>query len=264
MRSYLVTALIAILMFLAGFWTGLMSSPFVMLSNPAFTDLRDRTVDRAEAPPSLAPRTELSQQDITRLTEQWLEPSSDGAPAQELVRALSDWGGNPQAVVEGVIDSMSDDQISALLTSLTSLDHEALDDAYDVRAYANRMAELALGDLSGEPALRDPGLAPVYFSEAPDPQRAVDEDSSEFENPDRLHAILPMEDYEGDQVFVKWTRVSDQEVMLFDRYPIRTNSDYNWVYLEPREGWPAGEYSVDFYSSDERMHPLAGGDFLVR
>ena len=262
MRHILVTALIAILMFVTGFWAGQMTSPFALLSNPALTDFRGPLPGSGDG--SLAPQAALSDQDIKRLTEEWLEPSANGDPAQELVRTLSDWGGNPQAVVEGVIDSMSDDQISALLTSLTSLDREALDDVYDVRAYANRMAELALGDLTGEPALRDPGLAPVYFSDSPDPQRAVDENLNEFENPNRLHAILPMDDYEGDQVFVKWTRVNDQEVMLFDRYPIRAKSDYNWVYLEPREGWPAGEYSVDFYSSDETMRPVAGGNFQVK
>ncbi|MCH2184913.1 hypothetical protein MK280_03480 [Myxococcota bacterium] len=241
-----------------------MTSPFALLSNPAFTDRSNLSVRAEEESPSHPSPTTLSQQDINRFAEQWLEPSATGDPAQELVRTLSDWGGDPQAVVEGVIDSMSDEQISALLTSLTSLDRESLDDVYDVRAYANRMAELTLGDLTGEPSLRDPGHAPVYFSNTPDPQRAVDENLSEFENPDRLHAILPMGGYESDQVFVKWTRVNDQEVMLFDRYPIQANSEYNWVYLEPREGWPAGEYSVDFYSNDEKMQPLAGSNFSVR
>ena len=262
MRNILVTALIAILMFVAGFWTGQMTSPFALLANPALRNLSDQSIGSVGG--ALLPQAAMSEQDIKRLTEEWLEPSAKGDSAQELVRTLSDWGGNPQAVIEGVIDSMSDDQISALLTSLTSLDRESLDDVYDVRAYANRMAELALGDLTGEPALRDPGLPPIYFSDSPDPQRAVDENLSEFENPGRLHAILPMDDYKGDEVFVKWTRVNDQEVMLFDRYPIQAKSDYNWVYLEPREGWPSGEYSVDFYSSDEEMQPVAGGDFQVK
>ena len=109
-----------------------------------------------------------------------------------------------------------------------------------------------------------PSLPPLYFSDSPDPNRAVSENLSEFENPGRLHAILPMDEYRGEEVFVKWTRVDDQEVMLFDRYPIRAQSEYNWVYLEPKEGWPAGEYSVDFYSNDEKMDPVAGGDFRIK
>ncbi|MDG2051158.1 MAG: hypothetical protein P8M78_13455 [Myxococcota bacterium] len=238
-----------------------MTSPLALLPIPS-------SLDRGGSPGSpsdelLQPQAALSQRDIELLAEEWLDASASD-PAQELVRTLSNWGGDPQAVVEGVIDSMSDDQISALLTSLTSLDRESLDEAYDVRAYANRMAELAIGDLTGEPTLRDPSLPPLYFSDSPDPNRAVSENLSEFENPRRLHAILPMDEYGGEEVFVKWTRVDDQEVMLFDRYPIRAKSEYNWVYLEPKEGWPAGEYSVDFYSNDEKMDPVAGGDFRIK
>ena len=126
------------------------------------------------------------------------------------------------------------------------------------------MAELAVQDLVGQPAFRDPQLPEVYFSRDPNPEQAAALRQSEFEGEGRMHAILPMADYAEDRVFVKWTRVDDREVMLFDTYPIRANEDFNWVYLEPKAGWEPGEYSVDFYSTDESMSPLAGGNYQMK
>ena len=122
----------------------------------------------------------------------------------------------------------------------------------------------ALSTIAEQPGFRDPELPEVYVSRDADPEQAVEVGQTEFKGNGRVHAILPMSDYNDPRVFVKWTRIDDGEVMLFDTYPIRKDSDYNWVYLEPRDGWTPGEYSVDFYSSDEAMRPLAGSNFMVK
>ena len=263
MRTLLVWSGCGLLLFFAGFLAGRATSPLAALGQPG---VLAPSITRAITDPEGSNLNGDPGDSIgigQQLAEQWME-AADAAPAQDLVRTFSDWGGDPQGVVENVIDSMSDEQLGSLLSSLTSLDQDELDDVYDIRRYANRMAELALGDLTGEAPLRDSGLQEVYFSDSPDAARAIEEAATEFENPKRLHAILPMENYQGDRVFVKWTRVDDQEVMLFDQYPIRAESDYNWVYLEPRSGWPSGEYSVDFYSSDEEMMPVGGGNYRIK
>ena len=185
-------------------------------------------------------------------------------PRVEIARSLARWSQDPNAVVGTVIDTMSDDEIAMTLTSLTSLKGDDLDSVHDLRKYARRLAEIAMADTIGQPSQRNPDLPEVYFSHRADPERAKELRQTEFEGNGRIHAILPMNDYVDDQVFAKWTRLDDGEVMLFDTYPIRQDSEYNWVYLEPRDGWPSGEYSVDFYSSDEEMRPIAGSNFNVK
>jgi hypothetical protein len=195
--------------------------------------------------------------------QQFLESLKDD-PRVALAQKLAGWSSDPAAVVGSVIDGMNEDEITVILSSLTSLDKENLDEVNDLPGYAKRLAELALNDLSNEVDYNDPNLREVYFSLEPDPERAIEEQRERFgAEKSRMHAILPMNGYDLDSVFVKWTRNSDQQVMLFDRYPIRQSEEYNWVYLEPNEGWQKGGYSVAFISDDEEMTLLGTGDFIV-
>ena len=185
-------------------------------------------------------------------------------PRVIMAQKLANWTDDPAAVVGTVIDGMNEDEITLILSSLTSLDREELEGISDLPGYAKRLAQLALNDVSQEPNYFDPDLRPIYFSLSPDPEKAIETQQQRFgTEKSRMHAILPMQGYQYDSVFVKWTRNSDQQVMLFDRYPIRMDEEYNWVYFEPEAGWEKGGYTVSFISDDEDMSLLGTGDYVA-
>ena len=167
-------------------------------------------------------------------------------------------------MVGTVIDGMNEDEITVILSSLTSLDKENLEEVNDLPAYAKRLAELALNDLSSEVDHNDPNLGKSIFPLEPNPENAIEEQRERFgAEKARMHAILPMNGYDRDSVFVKWTRDSDQQVMLFDRYPDPTKRGLQLGLLEPNDGWQKGGYTVSFISDDEEMTLLGTGDFIT-
>ena len=260
MRTSFALLATSVVFFGAGLLVGRLTAP-----GPVLQSMRSmaETPERRDTSPLPDEPPETEAERAAELKEQLLDDWKND-PRAEIIRSLAGWSRDPTAVVGTVINGMSDDEIMMTLTSLTNLKTKDLDEVHDLHRYAQRLAEVAMTDMIGQPGFRDPELPEVYFSRDADPEQAVEVGQTEFEGNGRVHAILPMNDYGAPQVFVKWTRLDDGEVMLFDTYPIRKDSDYNWVYLEPRDGWTPGEYSVDFYSSDEAMRPLAGSNFRVR
>jgi hypothetical protein len=189
--------------------------------------------------------------------------------AMARLRAMADrafdWGADPKRVVRGVIDQMDDDELISLMSSLTDYTSEELRDGRDLRAFAERLAEIAMdGTLTDpEPLGRDVGV--VQFAARVDIDNGPIDPSNRFSNSDRrIYAIFESADFGGEQVFAKWTRISDGEVMLFGRYPINPNDTYSYVWLGAQNGsWEPGEYRVDFYDTDESLHMIASGMHVV-
>lgn len=261
MKTSLLILAVCILSFALGLVTGRLTAPQNEAAPRGFP--AESLAAALKPNPAAAQPGEDSTGDEKGIKQQFLENLKDD-PRVILAQKLAGWSSDPAAVVGTVIDGMNEDEITVILSSLTSLDRENLEEVDDLPAYAKRLAELALNDLSSEVDYSDPNLREIYFSLDPDPERAVEEQRERFgAEKSRMHAILPMNGYDRDSVFVKWTRDSDQQVMLFDRYPIRQNEDYNWVYLEPNDGWQKGGYTVSFISDDEEMTLLGTGDFIA-
>ncbi|NQZ99508.1 MAG: hypothetical protein HRU01_23620 [Myxococcales bacterium] len=184
-------------------------------------------------------------------------------PRAELVRALAEWGGDPAEILGVVIDAMSDRELRSSLTSLTSLTEGDLDEIRDLRAFTRRVTEVALDSVIGFGAPETASLAHVQFSQSVNPQNIAELAQERFASDGKIYAVFPMEEYRDDDVFVKWYRTDDPEILLFDRYPIQREADYNYVWLDKESGWPEGEYSVDFYSGDDAMKKIAAGRYFV-
>ena len=261
MKTSLAILTICGLSFALGLVTGRLTAP-VHESEPNGLSAQSMAA-LLETAPSAPQKDGLSIGEEKGAKQRFLEGLKDD-PRVALAQKLAGWSSDPAAVVGSVIDGMNEDEITVILSSLTSLKKEKLEEVEDLPGYAKRLAELALNDLSEEVDYNDPDLREVYFSLEPNPESAVEEQRGRFgAEKSRMHAILPMNDYDRDSVFVKWTRESDQQVMLFDRYPIRQSEEYNWVYLEPNDGWQKDGYTVSFISDDEEMTLLGTGDFIV-
>ena len=259
MKSAILIVLGCGLFFLLGLVTGRMTAPDHAVAAPGSV-LAQRDTSTSVGDPDLEGPAKTPKEQ-TKLG--FLESLQDD-PRVMLAQKLAGWTDDPAGVVGTVIDGMNDDEISMIVSSLTSLNREELENVEDLPRYAKRLAELALNDVSSEPNYYDPELRPIYFSLEPKPDEAVEAQQERFSaGRSRMHAIFPMEGYQRDSVFVKWTRNSDNQVMLFDRYPIRSEEDYNWVYLEPEAGWEKGDYTVSFISDDEEMSLLGTGGFVA-
>ena len=267
-RKRLQSAGWSLLVLLFGVWVGRATVP----SSPPFFD-----VASGPNPPRIASRT--STRDATTPPKpvvaengaergEWIEEEEEQAvdwwsARAELVRTLAEWGGDPAGIMEVVIDAMSDGELRSSLTSLTSLTEEDLDEIRDLRAFTRRVTEVAMDGVVSVGAPEKTRLADVQFSQSVDTENIAELAQTRFAGDEKIYAIFPMEEYREDDVFVKWYRSDDPEILLFDRYPIQREADYNYVWLEKENGWSEGEYKVEFYSGDDEMKKIAVGRYVV-
>jgi hypothetical protein len=184
---------------------------------------------------------------------------------RSIAREALDWGVDPQRVVGSVVDQMGDDELIALVTSLTDYDREELEAIGDMRAFVRRLAEVAM-EGSVVPA-EEPraGVARVDFAVEVLNDNSVEVPVNRFRtNDERIYATFPSGRINEDRVLAKWTRVEDGEVLLLGRYGINSQDDWSYVWLgSPQNGWMPGEYRVDFYTADDRLDLLASGNHVI-
>ena len=63
--------------------------------------------------------------------------------------------------------------------------------------------------------------------------------------------------------FVRWQRMADNKLLLFEKKIFDPTSNTHWVSLIPQDGWQDGEYHVDFYSFDSQMQPIASLSYFL-
>jgi len=196
------------------------------------------------------------------LLEALMEQAGDD-PRLDLIRMLTRLSSDPTRVLGPIIDAMSQQELMTSISSFSDISPEKLKESPDPKAFARRLAELAMEGLIQVPAGQGPDLQNVTFSE--DGPSGSDEhvQFTSFAGDGRILATFPMGEYEKTEVFVKWTRVDDPKIMLFNHYPIKPDADFNYVWLRPKDGWESGEYRVDFYTADDALTPIAGGWYLV-
>jgi hypothetical protein len=194
-----------------------------------------------------------------------LKNPESAARVRSLAQQALDWGADPQRVVGSVVDQMGDDELIALVTSLTDYSREELESSGDMRAFVQRLAEVAM-DGSVVPAEEpEPGVARVDFAVDVLDDNSADVPLSRFSTEEeRIYATFPSGEIDESRVVAKWTRIGDGEVLLLGRYDINARDDWSYVWLgSPSGGWVPGEYRVDFYTADDRLDLLASGRHVI-
>ena len=181
---------------------------------------------------------------------------------KDLVDELAKWSGDPAEIVDVVIDAMSDRELRSVITSLTGLTESDVEDVHDLRAFARRASSVAMDNIVrfDEDAATE-SLPPIDFSH--DPSNMIEFTTDRFVGDERIFAVFQSDSYSQDEVFVKWYRSDKPQILLYDRYPIQRETDQNYVWLENKEGWPKGEYTVEFYTADGAMARVAEGQYTV-
>jgi hypothetical protein len=237
-----------------GRWLGGEDAPAAPSPRPAALEAR-----LAERQPEPAPASHL----ISEVNEE--PPAEPEDPRAGLVRELAAHPGDPAEALGVAIDSLRDDEIIAALATATGIGAEELRDVRDPRAMAKRMSQIALEDVIRPSGERPPGLARVYFSEeslAGDPAESPAA-ATKFSGRSDLVATFPTAEYDLEQVFVKWTRLDDPEIVDFGPAPVIPGADYGEAWLRPDSALRPGRYKVGVFSADEAMRPLADGRYRV-
>ena len=193
---------------------------------------------------------------IGELVDRWSVYGRD-----EIVEQLAAWDGDPVEVIDVVIESMTDHELRSVITSLTGLTDKDLHEVHGLRAFARRASAVAMENIVSVDDSPPQILLPVEFSH--DPNKVESFKTDQFVGDERIFAVFPTGPSTQDEVFVKWYRSDDPEILLFDRYPIQRETDQDFVWLENKEGWPQGEYAVEIYSADKAMSHLASGRYVV-
>jgi hypothetical protein len=193
---------------------------------------------------------------MSEFAERWA-----GYDRDNIVDSLTAWSGAPSEVVDVIIESMSERELRSAITSLTGLTDDDLAEVGDLRAFTRRAAEVAMDNVVSFKDSLPEALPPVEFSHNPNDMEEFTTDR--FVGDERIFAVFPSTPSAHDEVFVKWYRSGEPEILMFDRYPIQQETDRNFVWIDNSEGWPAGEYAVEIYSADEAMSPLASGRYVV-
>ena len=161
--------------------------------------------------------------------------------------------------VERSISQMSDRDLESVLASTIHLSGEEIEDVRDLRAFASRLAEIAMEDTL-MPEDTAAGAEHVVFTTSPE----LDDARSQFYAGEaRIYAVFPTESLNQEKVMVKWYRRDHPEILLLQRYPIIAGVQYGHVWLEPERGWEQGQYKVDVYSGDDSMALVASGNYSV-
>jgi hypothetical protein len=166
-------------------------------------------------------------------------------------------------LVRVAVDDLGEQEIRSMLASTAQLGPEELDQVTDLRAFARRMAEVAMDGVvePGEDADED---SRVVFTTGPvlrDPQAVA---RSRFgQDQGRIYAIFPTGSYQRDAVMTKWYRSDPPQILLFQRHAVHPGAAYSYVWLEPDPAWEPGQYRVDIYAADEAVTRLASGGYTV-
>jgi hypothetical protein len=167
--------------------------------------------------------------------------------------------------VAGLVEDMEVEEIHALMGEFVSLSPVHLREIEDLRAFASRMAEVALAG-TFEPDREDEGAAegPVLFAteRAPnDPERVA---STLFPAGEAIiHAMIPVDGFRGEQTVVKWIRLEPPQIVAFRRLSLVTDDAYYSYGLRRSAALQPGHYRVEVYRVDDELTPIAVGSYAI-
>jgi len=65
------------------------------------------------------------------------------------------------------------------------------------------------------------------------------------------------------EVFIKWERVSDSKLLLFEKKLFDSSNYKNLVSIVPQGGWKDGEIRVSFYQFNTQMRKIASYSYFL-
>ncbi len=181
----------------------------------------------------------------------------DGLLGQQLDAASAE-------LIGGFIAGMSELELIDTVSGTALFSESELEEIADVRGFAERLARIALSGVVTPPAEIPARAMQVEFSTSVESDNTPTAPSDAFgSDSDRIYAVFPTDQYGLDTVLVKWQRLDQPELLVFDRYPIGAVDRDSYVWLGQPEGWSEGSYEVTIYAAEESLDPIAVGSYEV-
>ncbi len=165
-------------------------------------------------------------------------------------------------LIGGFIAGLSELELIDSVSSTALFSEAELEEISDVRGFAERLASIALSGVVTPPTAIPPRAMLVEFSTSVEPDNTPTAPGEVFGS-DRIYAVFPTDQYGSDSVLVKWQRLDQPELLVFDRYPIGAIDRDSYVWLSQPEGWSEGAYEVTIYAAEESLDPIAVGSYEV-
>ncbi len=167
-------------------------------------------------------------------------------------------------LIGGFIAGMSELELIETVSGTALFSEAELEDISDVRGFAERLASIALSGVVAPPEEIPPQAMQVEFSTSVESDNAPTAAREVFgSDSDRIYAVFPTDQYGLDSVLVKWQRLDQPELLVFDRYPIGARDRDSYVWLSQPDGWNQGAYEVTIYAAAESLDTNAGGIYEV-
>jgi hypothetical protein len=169
---------------------------------------------------------------------------------------------DPNELIAVAIANSSDEDLIAITSAVTRIDDETLRRSHDVRAFAQRLAEVAIQGLSEEASVEPSGGHVDFAASAVDYDPEALGQQTFSTDQAKIYAIVSLPDYDGRHVMMKWSHLDSGRIHAFSRrrvsrdIPIRS-------WHEPTSDWAEGTYRVDVFTADDAVLPLARGEYVI-
>jgi hypothetical protein len=179
-------------------------------------------------------------------------------------------------LVAAALEEMSEEQIESALRDWVRLRDSQLAPIEDIRAFATRLAVVALqdtlieedgeGDRAGADEGDDEGRATVYFAT----ERELERPSAAAETifPDgtsSLYAIFAADRHDGAPAIFKWVRTDRPRLIMFRRLTMHAGDRvYDSFGIHGGAALSPGQYRVTLHAADESLEPIASGRYEIR
>jgi hypothetical protein len=188
--------------------------------------VRDAQASPGKSPAFVPKEVDPSSQNVdleSALMDTWSSNLRLAARVNSLEALIEAMGSNDVSrTVESSISQMSDRDLESVLASMIHLSREEIEEVGDLRAFANRLADIAMEDTL-MPTDATAGGEHVVFTTSPD----RDGTRSQFDAGEtRIYAVFPTDYFDQEKVMVKWYRRDHPEILLLQRYPIVAGDQY--------------------------------------
>lgn len=160
------------------------------------------------------------------------------------------------------VENMHPDQLNNYLSKY--FERDDLETIGDREAFAQRLIDLYSGqEESAELPISSPRGEIAVSANKQYPTERLD--SFSIHKGARLYAHLKLEDSASllSEVFIKWERIADRKLLLFEKKLFDSTSYKNWVSIAPQGGWRDGEYQVSFYHFNSQMRKIASYSYFL-
>lgn len=165
--------------------------------------------------------------------------------------------------IDLAISFASEEAISEFITQQGVLDKDSLLQITDVRAAAQRLTEIVLGqNQNDEVEMLNHGPSRVYFSNGEHAHQGYANQSEFSADIQVITASFETGADHGHKLLVKWIHQDTNQLVAFKNVPIKSAEALHFVKVNKSQ-WQNGFYSVEVYAISDEFPLLSKGQYTI-